>query len=128
MGETMDTKLIIKALRQALIQRSPPRGLMHHSDQGSQYTSHGFKEFAQQHGLVLSMSHKGCCYDNAVAESFFHTLKTEYVYLCGEKSREAMMCGIFEYIEAFYNRKRAHSTLNYSSPEEFEAMWSQCPR
>jgi putative transposase len=93
---------------------------MHHSDRGCQYTSKDFKELAKSHGIKLSMSGRGHCYDNAVAESFFHTLKTEHTNLHKYRIREEAQSSIFEYIEVFYNRQRAHSTIGYLSPEEFE--------
>jgi len=120
MGYSLETSLVINGLNQAFCRRIIGKGLIHHSDRGCQYTSKEFKELAQRHGMTLSMSGKGHCYDNAVAESFFHTLKTEYVYLNGSQDRENMRSGIFEYVEGFYNRKRLHSTLGYMTPEEFE--------
>jgi len=123
MGDRLETDLVLKALKQALFHRNIKEGLMHHSDRGSQYTSEEFKELASMHGIKLSMSAKGCCYDNAVAESFFHTLKTEHIHLCGYKIREEAKNSIFEYIEVFYNRKRLHSTIGYRSPEDFENYW-----
>jgi len=128
MGESLETNLIVRALTQALFHRRFSGELMHHSDRGCQYTSKEFKELAKRHGIKLSMSGKGHCYDNAVAESFFHTLKTEHIYLCGPKNREAMMNSIFEYIEVFYNRERMHSTLRYKTPEEYERIWKNKKR
>jgi len=124
MEERIDTHLIEKALGQALCHRRPPKGLIHHSDRGSQYTSEEFGEIAKKHGIVLSMSGKGNCYDNAVAESFFHTLKTEHVYQNKFNTREEAKRSLFEYIEVFYNRERAHSFLGYAAPSEYEKMWS----
>ena len=98
---------------------------MHHSDKGCQYTSREFKELADKSGIKLSMSGKGNCYDNAVAESFFHTLKTEHTNFCKYRIREEAKNSIFEYIEVFYNRKRLHSTNGYLSPEEFEIKWKK---
>lgn len=123
MGSRLETELVVKALHQALYRRGKPKGVMHHSDRGSQYTSKEFKDMADEYGMRLSMSGKGRCYDNAVAESFFHTLKTEHVHLCKYKSREEGMTSIFEYVEVFYNRERVHSTMGYVSPEEFEKNW-----
>lgn len=77
----------------------------------------------EEHDVKLSMSHAGCCYDNAVAESFFHTLKTEHVDFCKYQAREAAINSIFEYVEVFYNRQRLHSTLGYYSPVEYEKLW-----
>ena len=127
MGDSLHTDLIVKALKQALWNRDIKGGLMHHSDRGCQYTSTDFQELTKRHGIKLSMSAKGRCYDNAVAESFFHTLKTEHTDLCKYRIREEAKVSIFEYIEVFYNRQRMHSTLGYASPEEFEQLWwNQC--
>ena len=126
MGNTLETELVTKALKQALYRRSiMSNGPMHHSDRGCQYTSKEFKELTLRHGITLSMSDKGHCYDNAVAESFFHTLKTEEVHLKHYRTREEAKCAIFEYIEVFYNRERLHSTLGYRSPKEFEEIWEK---
>jgi putative transposase len=125
MGDGLKTDLVIKALSQALHHRSMPKGLMHHSDKGCQYTSREFKELAEKYGIKLSMSGKGNCYDNAVAESFFHTLKTEHTNLCKYRIREEAERSIFEYIEVFYNRKRLHSTNGYLTPEEVESIWKR---
>lgn len=124
MGESLETSLVTTALKQALCHRDVMAGLMHHSDRGCQYTSREFKELTQRHGIHLSMSAKGRCYDNAVAESFFHTLKTEHTDHCRFRTREEARNSIFEYIEVFYNRKRLHSTLGYLSPEAYEALFA----
>ena len=97
---------------------------MHHSDRGAQYTSEEFLKKTKEHGICLSMSNKGHCFDNAVVESFFHSLKTEHVHFCQFKTREEAMDSIFEYIEVFYNKKRSHSSLGYISPQEFETNWN----
>lgn len=123
MGERLETDLIMKALKQALYNRNISENLMHHSDRGCQYTSKEFKELTSQYGIRLSMSAKGRCYDNAVAESFFHTLKTEEIYLRNYRIREEAKSSIFEYVEVFYNRKRLHSTIRYLSPVDFENAW-----
>jgi transposase InsO family protein len=125
MGERLQTELVTKALKQALMGREIKEGLMHHSDRGSQYTSKEFKELAARHGIKLSMSGKGHCFDNAVAESFFHTLKTEHTNFHNYRVREDAKNSIFEYVEVFYNRKRLHSTIDYLPPEEFENRWRQ---
>ena len=126
MGRTLKTKLVTKALKQALYRRAiMDGGLMHHSDRGSQYTSKEFRELTFNHGVKLSMSDRGHCYDNAVAESFFHTLKTEEVHLKQYRTREEAKQAIFEYVEVFYNRQRLHSTLGYKSPKEFEEIWER---
>ncbi len=123
MSSRMQTDLIKRALQQAIINRNPERGLIHHSDRGSQYTSADFKRKIDQHEMILSMSGKGNCYDNAVVESFFHSLKTEHTNFCKFKTKEEAMDSLFEYIEIFYNKKRSHSTLGYLSPQEFETTW-----
>ena len=126
MSDRLETELVTKALKQALYNRKTSKDLMFHSDRGTQYTSNEFKELTYRHGITLSMSAKGRCYDNAVAESFFHTLKTEEVHLSNYRIREEAKTSIFEYIEIFYNRKRLHSTLGYVSPIDFEAAWKSC--
>jgi putative transposase len=123
MSSRMQTDLIKRALQQAIINRNPEKGLIHHSDRGSQYTSEDFKRKTDQHKMILSMSGKGNCYDNAVVESFFHSLKTEHANFCKFKTKEEAMDSLFEYIEVFYNKKRSHSTLGYLSPQEFETAW-----
>lgn len=123
MGERLQTELVSKALKQAIFCRGVTDGLMHHSDRGCQYTSKAFKELTERHGIKLSMSGKGHCYDNAVVESFFHTLKTEHTNFYKYRIREEAKSSIFEYIEVFYNRQRSHSTIGYLSPEEFENRW-----
>ena len=120
MSNTLHTDLVAKALKQALKHRNVSKGTIHHSDKGCQYTSKEFAKLASDSGIILSMSGKGNCYDNAVAESFFHTLKTEHTKFCDYKIREEARSSIFEYIEVFYNRMRLHSTIGYMSPEEFE--------
>lgn len=119
----MTTELVAAALRQAITRRKPAAGLIHHSDRGSQYTSKGFKAVSAHHQITLSMSSTGNCYDNAVAESFFHTLKTEHTHFERFESREQAKLSIFEYVEVFYNRQRRHSTLGYLSPVNFEKNW-----
>lgn len=97
----------------------------YHSDRGCQYTSTAFQQLLAHNGIVCSMSSTGCCFDNAVAESFFHTLKTECVYFERYESREQAKRSIFEYIEIFYNNHRRHSTLGYLFPVEFEQRFYQ---
>ena len=119
MSETMDAALVEAALRMALLGRRPQAGLLHHSDQGSQYTSATYLNCLVAARSQLSMSRVGNCYDNAVLESFFGTLKTECVtgiFLTHAQARTA----IFEYMEVWYNRQRLHSTLGYHSPVDFE--------
>lgn len=126
MSERMTTSLVRAALEQALTHRKPQPGLMHHSDKGCQYTSHEFQQLLKAHQITISMSGTGNCYDNAAMESFFHTLKTEHVYFEHYRTREQAKRSIFEYVEIFYNRQRLHSTLGYSTPNEFEAK-GLCP-
>ena len=116
----MRVDLVKKALAQAFFRRRARKGLVHHSDRGSQYTSHDFKKLCKQYFIKQSMTSKNC-YDNAAMESFFHTLKTELVYLTNFETNQAAKIEVFEYIEGFYNRERLHSTLGYMSPESFEA-------
>jgi transposase InsO family protein len=119
MSAKMDAQLVEAALRMALLGRRPPAGLLHHSDQGSQYTSGTYLNCLNSALAELSMSGAGNCYDNAVMESFFSTLKTECVpgiFLTHAQARTV----IFEYLEVWYNRQRLHSTLGYYSPVDFE--------
>jgi putative transposase len=121
MSQKMDTALVETALRMALLGRRPPAGLLHHSDQGSQYTSAAYRNCLNVALAQLSMSGVGNCYDNAVMESFFGTLKTECV-TSSFPSRTLARTTIFEYIEVWYNRQRLHSTLGYHSPVDFEHL------
>lgn len=116
MEATMPAELPLRALH--VDRRNPAAGLLHHSDQGSQYTSGVFQTPLIQRGMICSMSRKGECWDNAVSESFFETLKRELVDDQVYETREQVRRAIFEYIEVYYNRKRLHSTLGYSMPEE----------
>jgi len=119
MSETMDAAMVISALRMALLGRRPLPGLLHHSDRGSQYTSAAYRSCLTEALAQLSMSGAGNCYDNAVMESFFGTLKTECV--TGPFTTRALArTTIFEYMEVWYNRQRLHSTLGYHSPVDFE--------
>ena len=120
MNDRPDLVLVMGALDMALEQRQPKQGLIHHTDQGPIYAAKLYRERMQAHGLLPSMSAKGDCYDNAVAESFFSNLKNELVHHCDFVSREAARAAIFDYIEVFYNRKRLHQTLGYVSPMKFE--------
>jgi putative transposase len=119
MAEQMDTALVENALRMALRARQPDGSLLHHSDQGSQYTSAAYQSQLAEAQIQASMSRVGTCYDNAVAESFFGTLKSECV-MAQFPTHALARTMIFEYIEVWYNRKRLHSTLGYLSPTEFE--------
>lgn len=122
MAEHMRTELVLGALDMALGQRVPSSALTHHSDRGSQYASHAYREALDAQGIQCSMSRKGNCWDNAVAESFFGTLKTELVHRTRWLTRLAARTAIFEYIEVFYNRQRRHSHLDYMSPVEYENL------
>ncbi len=120
MSKERDEQLAIKAVSMALTQRKPGAGLMHHSDRGSQYTSQGYLTVLQQHEIQVSMSRKGDCYDHALMESFFGTLKEECVERQSYQTRAEARNSVFEYIEVFYNRKRKHSSLDYVSPAFYE--------
>ena len=120
MQKLMTDDLVINALDTALGQRKSHRDLIHHSDQGSQYASEVFLRTLQKNNITPSMSRRGNCYDNAVVESFFKSLKTELCKGVRFKTREEARSMIFEYIEVFYNRRRLHSTLGYQSPVEYE--------
>lgn len=122
MAERMQASLVCDALRMALWRRHFPAGVIVHSDRGSQYASHVYQVLLADHHLVCSMSGTGCCYDNAVAESFFHSLKVEAIYGEAFPTRDTMRQTVFEYIEVDYNRTRRHSTLGYLSPWAFEAQ------
>jgi len=120
MANHMRAELVNDALLMAIWHRKPAKGLLWHSDRGSQYASDSHRELLREYGINQSMSRKGNCWDNAVSESFFNTLKTELVYRTEFKTQEEAKDAIFEYIEVFYNRVRMHSTNDYLSPVEFE--------
>jgi len=123
-SDRLTEQLALSALEQALVQRRPKPGLLHHSDRGSQYSSRMYRQELAVRGIAVSMSRRGNCWDNAPAESFFSSLKTEL--FAGEPvppTRDAARQALFEYIEVFYNRKRRHSTLGYMSPVRFEENW-----
>lgn len=113
-------KLAIDALQMALGRRTPQKGLLHHTDRGSQYASNDYQKILKEHGFLCSMSRKGNCYDNAVAESFFGRLKSEWVNHQRYLSRSEATQSLFYYIEIFYNRKRRHSSINYVTPQEYD--------
>ena len=125
MRDTMEVELALSALRMAREARRPAPGLIHHSDRGSQYSSGVYRAALAAHGMVASMSAKGDCYDNAVAESFFSTLEFELLMKHDWHSKAEARRGIFRYIETWYNRKRRHSTLGYVSPAEYEQQLSE---
>jgi putative transposase len=120
MSERIDTALVLQALAMALLHRHPPATLLCHTDRGVQYASGDYRQALGQAGLIASMSRRGNCYDNATMESFWATLKLELVYRGCFETRAQARLQIFDYIETFYNRQRAHSALDYLSPVDFE--------
>jgi len=125
MSGKCDEKLIETALEQALARRRPQIGLLHHSDRGSQYTSQAYQACLEQSGIQASMSRKGNCWDNAVMESFFGTVKEECVGSTIYSSHDEARLELFTYIEVYYNRVRRHSTLGYVSPLKYEQKGKQ---
>jgi putative transposase len=121
MADHLQTDLVSDALKMAIARRRPGQGLLHHSDRGVQYASDDYTHLLLSHGMTISMSGKGDCWDNAAAESFWATLKTELVNHERYATHDEARASIFEYIEVFYNRKRLHSSIGYVSPETFEA-------
>ena len=122
MGNRIDSNLVCNALMMALWRRGFPKGVLVHSDRGSQYASRKYLALLKTYQLIGSMSRKGNCWDNACAESFFHTIKIELINGLLYLSREEAKQSIFEYIEMYYNKRRRHSTINYNTPEEFEKL------
>jgi putative transposase len=120
MSDRINPQLVIDALQMAIQARRPTPGLIHHSDQGVQYSASIYQTMLRAHGMVCSMSRKGNCYDNAVVESFFSTLKNELTHDQDYKTRDEAKAAIFDYIEVFYNRQRSHQTLDYRSPIRYE--------
>ncbi len=120
MDKTMTAQLVCDALQMALWRRQMPRGVIMHTDRGSQYCSHQYQRMLRKHALICSMSGTGNCYDNACAESFFHSLKIEAIYGNRYPTREKVRREVFKYIETFYNTTRLHSFLGYVSPSQFE--------
>jgi len=120
MKHTIDKSLVMAALGAAIAHRKPERGVLHHSDRGSQYACADHRKLLIENGIQCSMSRKGDCWDNAVAESFFATLKKELAAGADWKSREEARADLFEYIEVWYNRERQHSSLGYLSPADYE--------
>jgi len=114
--------LVIQAFQQAVRNRDVQPGLVFHSDRGVQYACEDVKEQLRKHQIIQSMSGSGNCYDNALAESFFHSLKTEWIYFEKYETKEQASLSVFEYIESFYNRHRFHSNLGYRSPEKYEQL------
>jgi putative transposase len=122
MATHLRTELVVEALQMAIARRKPAPGLVHHSDRGVQYTSLSFGKRLEDEGLVPSMGRLGSAYDNALAESFVATLKTELLYRSSWPNRQVVKTAIFEYIEGFYNTRRRHSALGHLSPAEFEEV------
>jgi transposase InsO family protein len=126
MSDNMRTDLVLQALRSAATRRKPPPGLIHHGDRGSQYTSYAYQRELETHKMLPSFTGKGACFDNAVIESFWSTLKRELVYPIGRfAARDDARVAVFEYIEVYYNRERLHSSLNYETPDTFELSQQQ---
>jgi len=120
MGSRMKAELVCDALTMAIWQRNPDKGLIVHSDQGVQYASHQYRKLLKHNGFIGSMSKKGCCWDNAVAESFFGSLKQERVHWKNYETRYEAQQDVMNYITMWYNSKRLHSYLGYQSPNDFE--------
>jgi len=123
LGRSLETELALEALQQALRQRRPQPGLVHHSDRGVQYAAQAYTDLLKQHQAIISMSRKGNPYDNAFAESFMKTLKHEEVHRYEYRDMEEAQQRIEQFIEAVYNCKRLHSALGYLPPVQFEAQW-----
>lgn len=120
LAPSLETGIVIEAMDMALRQRQPPAGVIFHSDRGCQYTSQAFRDRLRMAQVQQSMSRSGCCYDNAAAESFFHSLKVEWIHGHEIRDRAAIRSAVFQYIEGYYNRSRRHSSIDYLSPAEFE--------
>jgi putative transposase len=125
MSHRITSDLTIAALEMALLQRRPDAGLIHHSDQGSQYTDQAYQALLKHYGIRASMNHAGSWYDNAPMESFLGTLKCELVHHHVYHTRDEAKADVFSYIETFYNRRRRHSALDYLSPETYEQLFRQ---
>jgi len=120
LSSSLSHEMVVTALKRAIKNRRPGKGLIFHSDRGVQYACTGFRKELGKHDFVQSMSRKGNCWDNAVAESFFGVMKTELVYHERYEGHQDTLHSIFEYIEVFYNRERKHSTIGYLTPVEYE--------
>lgn len=118
----MTAQLGMDALQMDVFHRGRPRAVLHHSDQGSQYTSESFQRLLESHGIVCSMSRRGNCWDNAAMESFFSTMKTERLSKKHYRTRGELRANVFNYIEWFYSARRWHSTIGYISPIQFENL------
>lgn len=126
MSDRINKQLVINALNHALKNRGYPSGVIVHTDRGSQYASNAYKALLKQYKLIGSMSRKGNCWDNAVAENFFGIIKKEYINQSNFKTRNQGQLGIFDYIEGWYNTQRIHSKLGYLSPNQFESLNAPC--
>jgi transposase InsO family protein len=122
MSGSNNSQLVCDALTMAIKQRHPKPGLIHHSDQGIQYACVAYRAILKTYDMIPSMSRKGNCHDNAVVESFFSNLKNELIYHQQFKTRQEAKASIFDYIELFYNRRRLHQTLGYTTPEQYEKL------
>lgn len=120
MGSSNSTRLVLNALEMAIVQRGDVSGVILHSDRGKPYVAKEYQQKMRNHGILCSMSRKGDCWDNAPMESFYHSLKTEWVVFEDYRNHSEARASIFNYIELFYNRQRRHSALNYMSPESYE--------
>ena len=123
LSDSLERYSVIKALKKAVARRSPGKGLMIHSDRGVQYASKDFKNLLNRYGSIQSMSRKGDCWDNAVAESFFHTLKTQLIHHVKIRTYEEAGRNLFQYIEIYYNRRRKHSSNGWKTPAHCELEW-----
>ena len=128
LADHMRTELVEDALSMAFVNRAPEKGVIFHSDRGCQYTSKDFTDLARRNGVVLSVGRKGECWDNAVAESFFATIKRELIDTRAWPTRAGLYRAVFEYIEGWYNTRRLHSTLGYLSPAQYEALHHNADR
>jgi transposase InsO family protein len=128
LADHMRTELVEDALKMAFVNRAPQKGVIFHSDRGCQYTSGDFAKLARANGVVLSVGRKGECWDNAVAESFFATIKRELIDTRSWPTRTGLRRAVFEYIEGWYNTRRLHSTLGYLSPAQYEAVHHNADR
>jgi putative transposase len=121
MSQSLEATIVLDSLRMALSRRQPGKGILHHSDRGSQYADKLFRQLLKDHGMKCSMSRKGDCWDNAVVESFNATIKTELIHRTKWITREEARAAVYKWIETWYNPKRLHSTLGYRSPDDFES-------
>jgi putative transposase len=125
MSEQLPQELTASALKDAVSRQKPSEGLIHHSDRGRQYASYVYQDLLKRYGITPSMSRSGNCYDNAFMESFFGTLKREWVHERRYRTRQEARLSIFEYVEVFYNRIRRHSALGYRSPQQYEGLLTE---